>query len=139
MYSRKNINGIPMRSKTPSLTEKKLICAQKFVHSSGIFSLSNKWSKLLRDYGCLGMFSTQHGQFWPCSNGSWDIIHTLNFSKITSRNRCKFWGIISRAHFFPRGRSSTMTPAKNRVRTSPRKKIGPMLPILTPHPHNVFP
>jgi hypothetical protein len=33
---RKNINNIPMRSKTTSLTEKKLICAQKFVRSSDI-------------------------------------------------------------------------------------------------------
>ena len=31
-----NINDIPMRSKTPSLTEKKLICAWKFVRSSDI-------------------------------------------------------------------------------------------------------
>jgi len=33
---RKNINGILMRSKTPSLSEKKRICAWKFVCSSNI-------------------------------------------------------------------------------------------------------
>ena len=112
--SLKNINDIPMRSKTPSLVEMKRTCDWKFVRSSYIG----------------GDISDQH---YLEETVSLNKLTSWVFSKITSRNRCKFWGSIAQPYHVLRanpmvasGPSLTRGPdanKKNEIRRAQSRDI----------------